>query len=557
MLLHLLLLVAAAELAVNRLAVPTLQPRGQPPMWHEVLSYAGLFLLYFASTLAVGNLAGHGWQLVTGDQRRRGPRAIPSALLAASIIAFAALAVTNLARDPGEQMSFAFDTAFTLFLLLLLAHYLSEPGDLRVKAALVVLIAPLVIHYYAPFRLMFVDSPEARWGDLPLIMQDRGKWATVAAAILSPYLLCPLPVTRNVVRPAPMAVAMFVAVVGAVILRQHYDVGRELAMKGMGIEIHAGEPVGYIALYVVALGSVTWTLVACVTATSAARRDIGLGLGLILVGGYGFDWPLQYLAGAVGLLTIGGAARTVASEERSVVPQPPRGPRGFRPPPVSAEVWQRWTAALVEALRADDPDCRPSTVTVGGEGTVQTSHVVMTRGGVTVQLRIHRVNDGLVCLDVLCGRPPPAGVEPAWTLYARPERMLGGTAHEEPPETRAPVVRTGDAPFDNRFRVRDRVEHTAALLDEGLRARATAVLDGWMAYWPGHGLQYRVNPGRGAPLDNPIPVTHLSFRGHDELPGMERPIALIHLLAEIGARAGLAGAADAEPDLLGDESGQE
>ena len=59
-LVYLLLLVAAAELAVNRLAVPTLLPRGNgaPPVWHEVLSYVGLFLLYFASTLAVGVLVG-------------------------------------------------------------------------------------------------------------------------------------------------------------------------------------------------------------------------------------------------------------------------------------------------------------------------------------------------------------------------------------------------------------------------------------------------------------------------------------------------------------------
>src|SRR5690606_5745048 len=42
---HILLLVAFLEVAINRVAVPLLRPsKGTPPTWHTALDYAGLFL---------------------------------------------------------------------------------------------------------------------------------------------------------------------------------------------------------------------------------------------------------------------------------------------------------------------------------------------------------------------------------------------------------------------------------------------------------------------------------------------------------------------------------
>ena len=62
---HLLLLVALLEVAINRIAVPMLRPTGgAPPWWHTYLDYAGLFLFYFAGTLAVLVLAARCWHAV-------------------------------------------------------------------------------------------------------------------------------------------------------------------------------------------------------------------------------------------------------------------------------------------------------------------------------------------------------------------------------------------------------------------------------------------------------------------------------------------------------------
>ena len=46
--LHVLLLVALLEVAVNRVAVPMLRPvDAAPPSWHTYLDYAGLFLFQY------------------------------------------------------------------------------------------------------------------------------------------------------------------------------------------------------------------------------------------------------------------------------------------------------------------------------------------------------------------------------------------------------------------------------------------------------------------------------------------------------------------------------
>lgn len=533
-LVHLLLLVTVAELALNRLAVPALRPPGdmKPPMWHQLLDHFGLFFMYFASTLAMGVL---GHMLVRLLRERRLYPAVLRYAMFASGAVFLVLAVLGVATNPGEEVSFLFDSSFTILLGALLVAQLTRRGDIGAKIGLFLLAIPLLIHYYAPFALRFLEGEEAIWGDLPLRIQEYGQWAVVFVALASPYCFAPRPFLRSAARLPPLAVASFVGLVGAVILRKHYEVGMLLASRGLGVEIGPGAPTHHIALYLMALAAITWTLAACLTARSSARRDIGIGIALVVAGGYAFAWPLQYLVGMVGLFTISAATRDVRRQEQREAAAARSG--GFRAPPISDEVWQGYIGALVESLRPDSEDNKASTVTIRGEEAPTTSHVVATRHGVPIRLRVDREEGSIVAIDVLCGEEPPSDLSPAWTLYARPERLLGLHGHAEPPETPAPGRKTGDQSFDLRFRLRDDGKLTETLLDDALRARATALVDGWMAYWPEHGLRYRVNPGRGAPLDHPIPITELAFRGAGALPTVERLVTVLDLLSSMAGRA--------------------
>src|SRR5690606_13596405 len=116
---------------------------------------------------------------------------------------------------------------------------------------------------------------------------------------------------------APLAIGTFVGLVGALVMRQSYEVGYLLAKRGLGVDLGVGAPTSQIALYLIALGSITWTLVSCLMAPAPARRSIGVGLGLVVISGYAFAWPLQYLAGVIGFVTIAAGLREAPEQERA------------------------------------------------------------------------------------------------------------------------------------------------------------------------------------------------------------------------------------------------
>ncbi len=521
---QLLLIVTAIELALYRLAVPALMPTGAetPPWWHQALNYAGLFLFYFCSALALGLLA---LELARHTRRSDLYAGFARWWLVGAGSAFIIASLIDTVVVPSEAMSIWLEVAFALTLLGLIAAQLTRPGDLGARVGLALMTMPLFIHFYGVVRALFLDEEIAT-------SQSLGQWSLVLAALVSPYCFAPRPFLRAATRVGPLVVAVFVGVIGAVVLRQNYVVGMELAARGLGIEIPPAAPTSMIALYLMGLGALAWTLASTLTSPSPARRHIGVGVGLLFVGGYGFAWPLQYLVSLVGLMAIGAAARVVREEETGFGAETAR----YRVPPIQPEVWAAWIAVLVEKLRGIEPDAPSpaSSVTVeADEGAVRT-HVVATLGAVPLRLTVERQDGSIGRIDIVAGELPSAPGAPAWTLHACPPQQVG--VHPEPPRTPAPLRRTGDEPFDARFHIRDADTYSDVLLDETGRSRAVELVDGWLAVWPRQGLQYRVHPGRGAPLDNPIPITELAFRASAGAASADRMTALLQFLADLVAR---------------------
>jgi hypothetical protein len=136
----------------------------------------------------------------------------------------------------------------------------------------------------------------------------------------------------------------------------------------------------------------------------------------------------------------------------------------------------------------------------------------------------------VIALDVVLGRELDEVRAATLSLWAIPPRALGVNPAGPPA---APLFKSGDPQFDERFKSRGSSLALNKLFDEGLRARAVATLDGWLAYWEPEGLRYRVYPGRGAPLDHPIPLSDLAL-GRATTP--DRLVTVIELLVEIAER---------------------
>jgi hypothetical protein len=493
-----LVVVAGLELALNRLAVPVLRPPGaQVPSWHRDIDLAGLFSFHLATALALLVGIHKTWELFFA---RRDFSFAMRAMVGLAGAAFFGLAIWGIFFRPPPMLSFHLESSLTLVLLLLALALAVRPGDPRVKLGMIILTLPFLLHYYGTFALrLLVPGDAVRGSPLPDQIRNAGQWSVALAAIGVALCFAPRPLWRSIFKPGPLAIAGFTGTILAVILVRHQDVGMELASRGLGIELTPGPPAPIVIAFVLAGAAVVWSLASTLTSVSPARRTIGMGLALVCIGGYAFSWPLTMLTVVAGALAVvDGGLRL--------------GPVESPGPQVPLAAWRAYLGALAAEL-----DAELAGDTLRGR-----------RDGLPFALRLDAAQPHV---EIAFGELPDG--PPALTVAARPEKILGGRGHPPPPDTPAPHRRTGDLAFDERFRLHAE-DDLGELLDDGLRARAAAVLDGWIAVWRNGALRYEIFPGRGAPLDHPLPLTELRA-GEPASP--QRMLRVFDLLAEIAARA--------------------
>jgi uncharacterized membrane protein len=528
---HVLLVVALAEVVINRIAVPMLRPlSGEPPWWHTLLDYAGLFLFYFAGTLAMLVLAA---RCISAFNRTR---RIADLIGHATLLLATLITAIPLVVSVPESSNLVLAIAFAVAALAMVATVFGRHRDAGVQVGLPIVVIPLLLHSATVIGAKLVWPEDAIDGPGQALVRS-GVLGLCLAALATPYCFAPRPFARAVVRPLPIVLAMSVAAIGAVLARLYYPIVAKASLLGLGIEINPVHADQRLALYLLALATLTWTISSCAIAGTQARRTIGAGLALIVLGGYGFAWPQHFLLPLLGIALIVDSARGVREQELEAMPFTSDAP------PVADATWSAYISAITRGLR--DTVGEAHSLTTRGEGGLVSTVIVAEVNGLPVRTRIERIAGRVLALDVVIGRDVDEVRGSTVTMWAIPLRGMGANPPGPPA---APIFRTGDLEFDARFKVRGNAAAFAKLFDDGARAKAITTLDGWLAYWEHEGVRYRVYPGRGAPLDHPLPLSDLALGRVP--PNAERLVAVIELLVQAGGRVIEPRPAIAEPTEL-------
>ncbi len=534
-----LLVVAFCEVVINRVAVPMLRPaRGAPPAWHTVLDYIGLFTFYFVGALAAFVIVHRAVTTVRGAWRSR--LAVAHGLAAIT----AALALAPLVIGSSTTSGLVIEIGFAIAMAALLVANVGRERDLGIEVGLPLFLAPLLLHSISVIGGLALWSADPFDGPTRTLARA-GLMATCVAALITPYCFAPRPFARAVTRPLPIVTAMCIASIGAVLSRAWYPEIAKLAKLAVGFELHEGRADSQLALYLLAMATLVWTLVSCAMASSGSRRSIGMGVGLVALGGYAFQWPHHFLLPLLGMLMIVEGGRRVREEELAAMPIETDAP------PVDDTTWASYIGTVTQGLRRVLTGVH--SLTTRGEGGLVSSVIVgEAQGGghaasFAVRIRIERIGGAAIALDAVLGAEVDETRGATLCLWAVPAKEHGA-APPGPPAT--PAFKSGDAELDERFMLRGSGLAFARLFDADLRARATASLDGWIAYWDRESVRYRVYPGRGAPLDHPLPLADLAMGRVP--PAADRLVGVIELLVAIAHRAELpVEAAGAEPTELG------
>jgi hypothetical protein len=518
---HLLLMVALAELVVNRIAIPGLRvvvPRGarpqEPGAWLTALDYLGLFLFYFMGVLAVALLAVRavGWMT-------RPERPVRDRVRAVAVGCFAAACAIAFIAPAGPAYSLFLESLFVAGIVVLGVTVLRRGLDLGAVIGLAMFTVPFAVHLYGAIGVRMLGTDTLPDEFIARVSQV-GVMTLCLCAIASPYCFASRPFARALTKIAPVVVAMAVAAGCALFARSSYLDAVLVAKRAFGVELSRTRVDPRLALAILALATAAWTLTSCAVASAASRRMVGVGLAMVMLAGYGLIYPAYFAVVAVGFLTMTDAVVQLREEELgSLMPA--------NAPVIEDGPWHSYVLAVVDRLRALGHEA--STVSVRGDGEQITTIIAGRMDERSFSVRIERLAGRVAVIDTRIGRELQDVATASLVIHAR-------NSPDQVPAMPVVALSPSDLDFDHRYLLYGRTEAAAEVLVDDVRRAMPDLVDGIVCVWPTEAVRHRAYPGRGARVDVPIPLAELASRQVREDAGQPM-VALVLLLGDIARRA--------------------
>ena len=437
------------ELWLNRIAARLARVLGGAGAFLHRVDLAALLSFELASVLSSTLLA---WALFRVVGRSSVPRSLRLALALIGGTA-AALACGGVwLRLPVRLQVYLYVS--TLFLLLVLGlATVALPVRRRTRAGTVLLSLPVAMMLVA--NLLQRYSPPGLLDPRASVLADLSGAAFVFAGLASPFLLSP-----STKRTSAASFAGAIVLCTALVLgRLDWNFVARLCGVGVGVAI----PFGVWTLPIYALGAASFAYaITALVSSPGPERLRGVGVLLVCLVGLQLELPYQLASTLVGFFCL------FESTTRAVAP------------PLSR-------ASLDELLRRVAANLGATQVTVVGPAGREVARMAFQPRPTAVdtwegQLVVERRRSLVFRVELSVGACPERA--PPLSIAARDATSLG-------PAATGGVLETDDAPFDDRFVVRDHRGASTAALTPEMRARLLAHTDGWVGVWPQRGACYR------------------------------------------------------------------
>jgi hypothetical protein len=473
-----LVLVAAMELVVNRLANRLFLPRSLvtgagagSTVLARAVSDSGPFLFHLTGVLAVLVFA----MALGGLLRRRElfPEPLTSRIIISTIgIFWLLLTLAALVGRVPRGFVVPLEAGFVSLSLLTLGAFLRSPAPRRAKLGVTLFALPAVLHVGAAV----LDGMGWSSGRRPAV--GLAPWAETSllfAAASAPFTVVAIggPKRRWIV-PLALAAVLTAALIAALLTR--YDLMQAIALYGPHMEIPRLPTWIGLAYVIATLG--WWYAVMKLMTEKGGARLAGYGLLLLAIAGYPLGSPVELSVSLVGLLSLSvGELRRHGPRDRASV-----GPQAA----LTRTDWRVWIGRLASSAHdGTAPELGPPEAVVVEEDDLEASRIRAQRRGRSVGIRFLRRRGRITELEVTVGDP---GHREATATIERHRSWLARSPEQRLPLPRA---RTGDPTFDHRFSVHGE----APLQSDTVRREIMRHEEGLFSLWKGTAARYHATSG--------------------------------------------------------------